>query len=137
MQLLGQAEVCLPYLFGRSGLGDAEYFVWVFHWPSAKTDIGRARMAESIRQSLDSGKGNADRSRFFFPRRKTRGAGGDLPRYRGVVRIAMRVATIECCRVGFGERRAFLETLDEIGVGDEGAAEGDKIGGAARYRCIR
>ena len=42
MQLLGQAEVRLAYFFGRSGLGDAENFVWVFHWPSAKTNIDRS-----------------------------------------------------------------------------------------------
>ena len=38
MQLLGQAPVRLPNVFGRGGASDPQDFVWVFHCPSVEID---------------------------------------------------------------------------------------------------
>ena len=43
---------------------DPQDFVWVFHWPSAKTDIDGYCIADSIRESADNAQANTDGSRF-------------------------------------------------------------------------
>ena len=47
---------------------------------------------------------------------------------RGVVGIALLAAAVEGGLVRRVERRVFLQPLDEIGIGDEWLAKGDKIG---------
>jgi hypothetical protein len=53
---------------------------------------------------------------------------GGLGVERGIVRVAFGSATIERCRLGLVEGRVALEACCEVGVGDEGATEGDQVG---------
>src|SRR4051794_32928148 len=60
------------------------------------------------------------------------GSAGD----RRIVGVALGAAAIERGGVELGERRTAFQALDQIGIGDEGAPEGDKVRLAFR-RIIR
>ena len=55
----------------------------------------------------------------------------------GIIRISRHIATIERRAVVGRQREAALQAAGQVGVGDEDAAEGDRVGMAVPDRRIR
>src|SRR5882757_3228097 len=45
-----------------------------------------------------------------------------------IIRIALGAAAVEGRLLGYIERRAALQALDQVGIGDERFSEGDQVG---------
>ena len=127
MQLLGQAVVRLAYFRGRSRLGDAENFVWVFHWPSAKTNIDwttpkrrakRNRFFAAAEERGDHADPFSTLTRFSLaPQRKRRVRGGGtvprnfIQRHGMQLRFCLRVTVAALSALALGRLFGFPMVL--------------------------
>ena len=53
-----------------------------------------------------------------------------------IIGVPLRAGGIDGRPVDLGERRTGFQALDEVRVGDEGAAEGDEIGKPVGYQAV-